>query len=226
MVGIKSQNPEQFADLVRPELGARSGAVFYSGRAAFSGSARLYLLGLNPGGSPIRQADETIAGDLANWRNGPARWSAYSDRSWRGMPPGTYGIQPRVLHMFEKLGLHPSDVPASNVVFVRTNDEGALTKEKASLLGSCWPVHKHVIDELGVTTIACLGGTAGRWARSMLEADELAGRFIESNSRGWTSEAHLSRSGVCVLTLSHPGRADWRNPAADPTPLVREILDR
>lgn len=83
-----------------------------------------------------------------------------------------------------------------------------------------------VIDTLGIKVVLCLGGTAGRWARSMLDANELVGTFIESNSRRWTSEAHVNARGMCVLTLTHPGRADWRNPAADPTPLVREMLDR
>jgi hypothetical protein len=120
----------------------------------------------------------------------------------------------------------PREVPASNVVFVRSTDEAALAAEKAALLEQCWPVHAAVIDALGVSTILCLGGTAGRWVRTLLGANELAGRFTERNARGWANEAHVGASGVCVVTLTHPGRADWRNPAADPTPLVREMLAR
>jgi hypothetical protein len=217
---------ESFADLVDHQLHDRSGAVFYSGPAAFAAPARLYLLGLNPGGSPTMQAGETIGRDLAEWRAGPQRWSAYVDASWRGMPAGTYGIQPRIRHLFDRLGLDPCDIPASNVVFLRSNDEAALAAEKHSLLTKCWPVHQAVINALGVSTVLCLGGTAGQWVRSLLGAKERAGRFVESNSRGWTSEAHVSGGGMCVITLTHPGRADWRNPAADPTPLVREMLAR
>ena len=33
-----------------------SGTVFYSGRDAFSNPSGLYLLGLNPGSSPVDQA--------------------------------------------------------------------------------------------------------------------------------------------------------------------------
>jgi hypothetical protein len=225
VVVIRSK-PEAFADLVARDIHGRSGAVFYSGRAAFSAPAGLYLLGLNPGGSPSAQAGETIGRDLEEWRIGPKRWSAYSDASWRGSAPGTYGIQPRVRHLFDELALDLREVPASNVVFVRSNDEAALGAEKSALLAKCWPVHRAIIDTLGVATVLCLGGTAGRCARSLLDANELAGRFVESNSRRWSSEAHLSDSGICVLTLTHPGRADWRNPAADPTPLVREMLGR
>jgi hypothetical protein len=62
--------------------------------------------------------------------------------------------------------------------------------------------------------------------RSLLDAERQFGRFVEENARGWASEAHLSAEGMCVVTLTHPGRADWRNPVADPTPLVRAALDR
>jgi hypothetical protein len=219
-------DPNAFAELVAPDLYERSGAVFYSGRTAFGAPSKLYLLGLNPGGAPTAQAVETIARDLAKWRNGPERWSAYLDASWRGSAPGAFGIQPRILHMFNRLGLDPRAVPASNVVFVRTSNEGALAAEKARLLAQCWPVHRAVIDALGVTTVLCLGGTAGRWVRSLLGADELTGHFVEANSRRWRSEAHIGDNGTCVVTLTHPSRADWTNPAADPVPLVREMLAR
>jgi hypothetical protein len=219
-------DPNEFADLVGPKLHDRSGSVFYAGRHAFTAPAKIYLLGLNPGGSPAAQAEETIGRDLAKWRSGPERWSAYIDENWAGAPAGTYGMQPRIRHMFDRLGLDLRSVPASNVVFVRSNDEAALAGEKRSLLAQCWPVHRAIIDALGVSTVLCLGGTAGRWVRSLLGANVRRGRFVESNSRGWTSKAHLSHAGMCVITLTHPGRADWRNPAADPTPLVREMVGR
>ena len=58
------------------------------------------------------------------------------------------------------------------------------------------------------------------------EQAELARRFVEMNSRRWVSETHLGPTGLCVVTLTHPSRADWTNPAADPTPLIREMLAR
>jgi uracil-DNA glycosylase len=131
-----------------------------------------------------------------------------------------------MLHMFDRLGLDPRHIPASNVVFVRSNGEAALAHEKAELLRRCWPVHQAVIELLGASTILCLGGTAGKWVRDYVGATELAGRFSETNARGWTSEAHLNQSNICVLTVTHPGRADWRKPDADPTHLVREMLAR
>lgn len=209
-----------------PQISKRSGSVFYSGPSAFEGHRPLYILGLNPGGSPVGQADEIVARDLSDWKVLNRPWSAYLDESWQGRPPGTHGMQPRMRHMFDQLGLDLREVPASNVVFVRSANEAALAAEKATLLTQCWPVHETVIRKLGVRTILCLGGTAGRWVREAMDAHQLLDRFSEQNARGWTSEAHVAPDGRAVITVTHPGRADWRNPAADPTPLVRAVLHR
>lgn len=203
----------------------RSGKVFYSGRSVFSGPSDLYILGLNPGGDPEVQASETIAADLLRFREGPAWWSDYADESWHGAQPGTWGMAPRVLHMLAALDLDPRAVPASNVIFVRSSTEATLVANKEALLQSCWPVHQAVIEALRIRVILCLGGTAGRWARERLEAQQHVDSFHETNRRGWRSETHATGDGRMVLTLTHPGRADWRNPDADPTCLVRRALE-
>ena len=202
----------------------RSGSVFYSGRSAFSGPSDVYILGLNPGGSPTKQADETIDRDLAGWFASPGPWSAYLDAEWNGSAKGTYGVQPRISHMFARLGRDLRNTPASNVVFVRSRDEVALKLEKAALLRACWPVHEAVLHALNVRVVLALGATAGRWVRRALGADERFGHFRETNSRGWMNEAHRAEDGRAVVTVTHPGRADWRNSDADPTPLVEMVL--
>jgi len=133
-------------------------------------------------------------------------------------------MQPRVLHLLASLGLDPRAVPASNVVFVRSSTEAMLEAEKADLLRACWPVHRTVIDTLGIQVLMCLGGTAGRWVRKELGAWERVDGYKETNGRRWSSEAHRAGDGRMVLTLTHPGRANWCNPQSDPTPLVRRAL--
>lgn len=209
-----------------PAVALRSGSLFYSGPSAFTGQRPVYILGLNLGGSPISQSDETVERDMAEWKALSEPWSAYLDESWQGRPPGTHGMQPRIRHMFNELGIDLRDVPASNVVFVRSANEAALAAEKAMLLPQCWPIHEAVIRDLNVGLVLCLGGTAGRWVREAFGAYQLIDQFSEQNARGWTSEAHLASDGRAVVTVTHPGRADWRNPAADPTQLVRRVLDR
>ena len=208
------------------QLLSRSGSIFYSSSSAFRSQQPLYLLGLNPGGSPVEMATNTIKKQFAAWRTIEHSWSAYVDESWQNKPAGTHGMQPRIRHLFDSLGVELRDVPASNVVFARTSNEAALKAEKAILLQQCWPVHEAVINHLGVKTILCLGDTAGRWVREAIGADQLIGTFTEQNNRRWTSAAHMASDGRAVVTLTHPGRADWKNPAADPTPLVRNVLAR
>jgi hypothetical protein len=208
------------------EVRSRSGAVFYSGQTAFSEDRSLYILGLNPGGSPKRQAAETVERDLAAWAGMTSRSSRYLDEAWEGKAPGTHGMQPRMRHMFDQLGLDLRETPASNLVFVRSASEAALAVEKERLIRMCWPVHQAVIDSLNIRTILCLGGTAGRWVREVVGATQLSDSFRETNARGWTSQTHAASDGRRVITVTHPGRVDWRNPAADPTPLVRRTLDR
>jgi hypothetical protein len=216
---------EEFLKLVDPSILDRSGSVFYSGRAAFSKPSPVYLLGLNPGGDPIRQAHETIRCSIADaLKRQAADWSAYVDESWNGKPPGTYRMQPRIRHMLGSLRLDPRRIPASNVVFVRSTRESDLEGKKASLLAACWPVHQGVIDKLGVRTLLCLGSTAGKWTRDALGANELVDQFQEDNARRWTSQAHRNAAGQHVITLTHPSIAAWNVKAADPTPLVARIL--
>jgi hypothetical protein len=203
---------------------SRSGSIFYTGREAFASTRPLYLLGLNPGGDPARQSSETVGRHIEGFRTRRQPWSAYADESWQGAAPGSWGMQPRILHLLRGLNLDPHTTPASNVVFARTRDERSLESEKAELLATCWPVHQAVIETLGVGVVVCLGGTAGRWVREKLDADELVDGFREASARGWTSRVHRSSSGLIVVTVTHPGRANWCNSAADPAPLVGRWL--
>lgn len=211
-------------DQLSTDLLSRSGSVFYTGCEAFSGTKPLYLLGLNPGGDPTAQARNTIASHLEHFYNRQRPWSAYADDSWEGAAPGTWGMQPRVLHMLGRLGLDPRQVPASNLIFARTRNEADLRNERDALIEECWPVHQAVIDSLQVRAIVCFGGTTGRLVKKLVGAVKPMGTYRETNERGWLSEAHASRDGRAVITVSHPSRADWRNPAADPTGLVGQVL--
>lgn len=202
----------------------RSGAVFYSGRRAFSSPRRLYILGLNPGGRPAERGGDTIRHHLDLRSARSEFWSEYSDECWQGRAAGTHGIQPKLLHLFKKLGVNAGEVPASNVVFVRSRSEVDLSAEKASLLELCWPVHQAVIESLGIRVVLCLGKTASKWVRGKLTANNLVGTFEEANSRRWVSRAYRNDKGLVVIQVTHPTPADWRNPAADPTPLIQRFL--
>jgi hypothetical protein len=201
-----------------------SGAVFYSARPAFDGHRPIYILGLNPGGNPEMQAQSTVRRNFENWERQTEPYSSYVDEMWEGTVAGGHGMQPRMRHLADKVGIDLRQTPASNVVFVRSATEAKLEAKKSRLLDACWPVHEAVIESLGSRVIICLGSTAGRWVRERLGANDKCDKFQETNRRRWTSVAHRSSYGISVCTLTHPGRVDWQNPDADPAAMVKRVL--
>lgn len=217
---------EAFAKLIPAHLYDRSGKVFYSGSEAFERRSPLYVLGLNPGGCPERQAEETVGRHVGWLRDSaPRNWSAYRDERW-GRPEGEAPMQKRVRHMFARLGRDPATVPSSNVVFVRSRRANHLGKgEFERVAADCWPFHQAVVETLGVRVVACLGTMAGSWLRKQLAAERETDRLVEKNNRRWTSRTYRSGSGLAVVVLTHPGVADWRKPRTDPTELIERALE-
>jgi hypothetical protein len=157
---------EEFCALIPQSILNESGAVFYSGRSAFNAPSPLYVLGLNPGGNPGRQADDTVKkhSDMV-LNEKPYDWSEYQDEIWLyGHEPGQSGMQPRVVNLLIKgLGLDPRKVPASNVVFLRSALERDIASRFSNLARECWPFHLAVIERLDVRVILCFGQRAGNW---------------------------------------------------------------
>ena len=187
--------PNDVRDLVPEKLWTRSGKIFYSGRAAFCGSPELYVLGLNPGGDPVTQADETVMRH-SEWvlREAPEDWSAYRDELWRGKSRGTHGIQPRLLHLFERIGRSPGAIAASNLIFVRSRSASTLGEDACKLADHCWRFHDAVLQRLQPKVILCLGKKAGNYVRLMLGADEPEAEFVEQNARQWKSVRFRSQT--------------------------------
>lgn len=205
---------EKFAELIPSELENESGAVFFSGRDAFSGLKDLYVLGLNPGGNPHERPDETIGWhtDLV-LHNKPDRWSEYTCESWlvRGKyrKPGEGGIQPSVVHLIQRLGYDPRDIPASNVVFTRTREAEDL-KEIDSLSKACWRFHREVIAHLKPKLILCMG----RGAEDILKNETNAvtkGRSLPRRHKGggYLVEVFRNQRGCKLVSVAHPGRIKW-----------------
>lgn len=218
-------NIDLFSAAVPLNLMDESGKVFYSGRAAFSRPSALYVLGVNPGGDPENYPHETVRSHTRRVIHDlPADWSAYRDESWDGASPGSYGMAPRVLHLFAKLGLDPARVPASNLMFVRSRREEQIKHRQAELSDQCWPFHALVIEKLRPRVILCLGTSAGDYVRNKLGAHRLTDQFVEQNARRWTSRTFEGRLGVRVVVATHPSIADWRAAATDPSRLVAQAM--
>lgn len=214
-------------ELVPRQLWERSGKVFYSGRSAFVQGAAVYILGFNPGGSPLEQTADTIRQNIEfiDSENGE-RWSAYVDESWKDWAIGHAPLQRRMRHLFDRLDLDARAVPSSNIIFVRSTRTTTLDGPASEYASRCWPFHEHVIRHLKMRAVLCLGAKTGQIVRRRLRADELNDTFVECNRRRWRSTAYRSDTGVYVLTLSHSGIADWTAPECDPSAMVERVLSR
>lgn len=211
--------------LVPHELKRRSGEVFCSGRAAFSAPAKLYVVGINPGGAPTDNHADTIEGHSARVLTElPKTWSAYRDDSWGGQPPGKQGMQPSLLHLFTTLNVDPGVVPCSNVIFVRSRKENDITSEMEHLVAQCWPFHAAVLEQLKPRVVLCLGQTAGAFIRTKVGATTSCAEYVERNRRKWRSGTFVNQTGLKVVVASHPSRAKWAAINSDPTHLVREAI--
>ncbi len=224
---------EDLAKLLPKMLLNKSGRVFYSGRTAFDTPSNLYIVGLNPGGRPRELKDNTVLSHT-EWilNDASDNWSAYRDESWGGRrpgelrPPGTAPMQVRMRHLFRKMQVDPGDVPASNVVFVRSERKATLEGDFSTLASQCWAFHAAVIENLNVRVIVCLGGDAGQVVLDRVGTANLVDEFVEKNQRRWTSRTYRNRNGLMVAVLTHPSIANWAVPETDPTELVLRALRR
>jgi hypothetical protein len=215
---------EKFSTLIPNTLMEMSGAVFYSGKNAFEGKKELYILGLNPGGNPINQKDETVAQNVSNSLN--INFSEYLNGDWRGVnKPGESPLQKSILHLLCNLNLNPYDVPASNICFVRSIGEKEIKNNLIKFAELCWPFHKGVIEELGIKLILCFGKSAGNIVRNKIGANEgPIDQFVESNKRKWKTQAFKNSNGIIVIVATHPSRADWTKIDSDISPFVKQFI--
>jgi hypothetical protein len=226
-LNLKDSGLDEFVNLIPQYLLQKYGAVFYSGRKAFSTPSSLYILGLNPGGSPEEQATNTVKRHTEKVLNEAADdWSAYRDEIWRGNSPGTSGMQPRVRYLLRQLNLEPGNVPASNVIFMGSARGKDIDNRFRQLAELCWPFHQAVIERLGVRVVLCFGQKSGDWVRERLEAKEFVEEFKETYpKRHWPSTSYKNSNGIAVVVATHPSWADWTNSKADPSQLVKRMLE-
>ena len=220
---------EDFVQLIPDSLQSQPGSALDSGRQAFAGPSDLYIIGYHPGGQDPELIREQINGVL---NRKAANWSTYLDEKWGRPQPGSHRIQRRVVHLCAGLELDPRAVPASHLIFRRWqrdgDDDAPSAAEKQQLMTDCWPFHQAVIDRLGVKVVVCLGSDARDWVRK--KEQELTGvkpqrfdSFTAKDKRAWPSYAYQSGDRY-IVALPHPSWANWMNPNADPTELVKRTL--
>ena len=225
---------DDFAKLIPESLKCKSGAVFFSGRTAFSNPSNLYILGINPGGGDPDETPESSISSHIEYvlKKKCAKWSDYRDGSWGGLAPGKHPLQKNVLHLINEVGRKAHTVPASEVVFLGSRGVRDLKrlygKGYGELADLCWPFHEAVIDKLGVQVVACYGKPSGEYIRRRLKASTQVDEFVASYGKGKHLRSHTYRNdkGLSVVTFWFPGigKPFWTNPKTNPTGLVVNAL--
>jgi hypothetical protein len=215
--------------LVPPGLRDLPGGPLYSGRDAWRGTKQMYLMGINPGGSP--ESGPTVAEQAASILRAAPTYSVYLHEEWmtatgKLRAAGTAPLQKRVLHLFRQLDLEPGTVPASNMVFVRSRREHHIEAgQMRSWADVCWPFHAAMIERLGVRVVVCMGKNVAGFVRAKVGSHT----EVDSFSEGYGStRPRVSRTftggSVIVVQAAHPTFANWCNPLADISPLVQSAL--
>lgn len=227
---------EDFAKLIPDSLKCRSGAVFFSGRTAFSNSSELYVLGINPGGGDPDNTPESSISSHIEYVLGErcADWSGYRDDRWGRHNPGEHFLQRNVLHLLSRVGKKGKEhtVPASEVVFLKSRGVSGLKqhygKSYAELADEFWDFHEAVIKKLCVKVVVCYGKPSGEYVRKRLNAhkqvDELSCR---SGKRMVTGRTYRNAEGLTVVKLWFPSSKwwpSWLKAKPDPTDLVIRAL--
>ena len=214
-------------------LKSKSGAIFFSGVSSFSSPADLYILGMNPGGgSPTDTPESSISKHIEDvlYHKRPD-WFGYKDDSWGGHVSGKHFLQRNVLHLLKESEISVREVPASEVVFLKSKGIGELEKHYGKsyeeLADECWPFHKAVIAQLGIRVVAVYGKRSGEYVRKRLNAKKKVGEFSAPRGKGKiTSGAYRNEAGLTVVNLWFPGIGNpyWITEGKDPTGLVVNAL--
>lgn len=191
------------AELIRliPESQrGRSGGAFYSGRAAWIGPSRIYLIGYNPGG------DASGPGTVMEHTNTILEHDRYSAYVTEGNPVnephwGT-SMQASVRNVLANLGYDPNLVPASNLFFARSSRaDGHPDELKQRWKEECWAFHEHVIERLGIEVVMCIGKATADFvlSRDRFSDHRSTGTSFVS-SRACAAPPRSTTARVCALS--------------------------
>jgi hypothetical protein len=136
----------------------KSGSVLYSSYETLR-PGEFYLLGLNPGGDPDKQKEDTIRKHLESLPGNTK--NAYIDEYWEPYRKGEEGeapLQKRLYHLFNKFGCDIKNVCASNLIFLRSRNSGG--SGYPEIANKCWDVHEKIINIVRPKCIIVFGNSA------------------------------------------------------------------
>lgn len=178
------QAKRQLIDVLTSELGPFGqlrGEVFSSGLDTLQ-RGPLYVMGLNPGGTPDDDYNLSILRHVETWDL--TNYSAFTDQCWkrkcwredpngrqeslhcsctscaRGKDPQQLAIKDAIERVFPNKK-HPNSVFASNAIFAASRSVDTFVKDTRYTLKQawelCWKVHRFLLSIVRPKVVLCLG---------------------------------------------------------------------
>lgn len=186
-----------------------SGKILYSSVDTLR-PGRVYLLGHNPGGSPITKASQTIrlCLDALPWK----MTNDYFDESWKNRPVGASFLQLRVKWLLQNLGLNPLEVAASNLIFPRS--VAAAESRFAEFSEICWPVHERILGIVAPALVIVFGNSAASpYAFIRRKFNPSSETTVPSGHGTWSCRSFDVPKRFRVVGLPHLSRYNVRGHA-------------
>lgn len=198
----------EFVDFCRSQLKpilGKSGNLLYSAASTLK-PGEIYLIGLNPGGSP-NDISQTVQDSLNSL--GAKTSNSFLDESWRirgrDLHEGQAPLQKRVNWLLTSLGAKTRDVCASNLIFERTSNSRNI--DYPAMADICWPVHQEILRIVRPKLIVCFGNSAVSPYQYLKMRLEAASEFKFPSGHGsWTCRSFRSALGLKVVGLPHLSR--------------------
>lgn len=148
-----------FRKLDETGLADLPGAFLYSDRSTLV-PGKAYMLGYNPGGDPKTETN-TPKSHLQYLQGLNRSHNEYVDGVWypggRRCDAGDAPLQRRVQCLLKGVGLSIRSVCASNLIFVRSQDQARLANA-SRLAEQCWAVHRFLLEQIQPEAILSIGG--------------------------------------------------------------------
>jgi hypothetical protein len=218
---MTAQEISEFVEFCKEQLRPiekESGRILYSSIETLRPGA-VYILGHNPGGSPVNQSAETIKSSITSLPTKKINY--YLDETWftdkRSYSKGLAPLQQRIVWLLQQLGLNLREVAASNLIFARSADAASIQFKRYANL--CWPVHERIINIIKPRMVIVFGNsvdTPYTFLRDIYGAqsesnypsghgDWMCRSFSVQNKFSVIGLPHLSRYKI----ISHRDVVDW-----------------
>lgn len=181
----------------------------------FVKTARVVLVGLNPGGKKLGSENEW------DYRHDDGRINAYVDEQWEDYDPGQHPLQIQVTRLFEALAVQPSEVFAANFVPFRSPSWADLPDRKGAL-AFMRPHWAELLASSPAQVFCSLGKIAGREIARILDA-----RYCDSHLIGHGRQfidVYRDTRGRVVLSIPHLSRFKLFSLEQDNAQLVRSLV--